>query len=442
MGATWSNADAHRWGCPKGRSAWVRNHQSLHTHIPQPGWGLQSLLLQPLHHSALVPFPYIVPWVPQSLQSKFCSQMADTWDGLVPWNRSRSFAPFDWLSFFIFSFCLETQKKKKKTVILVQTRTISQLNSSCFWVMEEQWHKPLSVGLLPALHFCWYPAAQLAPASKTKSSQHHYGPQLYTTWESKETNISWLGIGQSSCYINPEYINMIIKLSCMKPQWRLYNLCPYLYRKKKKSLLLFFLTPMWKRLKLKEQTWNTKVQLWWRKKFYFLKNTSKNHTHILLGIKVSFLHTQKNTEATPTTQSQREEPQSPGRTAPGSLSLREPGFGAVINLGHQLDLGREIGDSLTSAGLLNLAAPNVDYGGQQLRKYQSSHTVRIMKQNKYKPLKNVPKCWVLDPLQLLDAVIFHCLLKQPLDFSILLGIVAEPYQLNNFKAPQTRYHWE
>lgn len=31
------------------------------THIPQPGWGVQPLLLQPLHPSALVPFPYIVP---------------------------------------------------------------------------------------------------------------------------------------------------------------------------------------------------------------------------------------------------------------------------------------------------------------------------------------------------------------------------------------------
>lgn len=56
-----------------------------------------------------------------------------------------------------------------------------------------------------------------------------------------------------------------------------------------------------------------------------------------------------------------------------------------------------------------------------------------IKLNRYKPLKNVPKCWVLDPLQLVDAVIFHCLLKQTLDFSIFLGIVAELYQLKNFK---------
>lgn len=116
-------------------------------------------------------------------------------------------------------------KKRELLVFLVQTRNISHLNSSYFWVTEEQWHKPLSVKLMPALHFCWCHAAQLAPASKTKSSQQHYGlchPQLHTTWESKETNISWLGIGQFPCYINPEYINIIIKLSWMKPQWRFF----------------------------------------------------------------------------------------------------------------------------------------------------------------------------------------------------------------------------
>lgn len=141
-------------------------------------------------------------------------------------------------------FFLPQKKKKEWLCIVVQTRKISQLNSSYFWVMEEQWHKPLSVGYCLLCTSAGNPAAQLAPASKTKSSQHHYGlchPQLHATWESKETNISCVGIGQFPCYINPEYINMITKPSCMKPQWVLYNLCPYFYHKKKVSFFFFFL---------------------------------------------------------------------------------------------------------------------------------------------------------------------------------------------------------
>lgn len=55
---------------------------------------------------------------------------------------------------------LKKKKKREKTnkqnhlVTLVQTRTISQLSSSFFQIVEEQCHKPLSVGLLAALCFC------------------------------------------------------------------------------------------------------------------------------------------------------------------------------------------------------------------------------------------------------------------------------------------------
>lgn len=45
------------------------------------------------------------------------------------------------------------------------------------------------------------------------------------------------------------------------------------------------------------------------------------------------------------------------------------------------------------------------------------------------PLKNLPKHWVLDPLQLVDEEILHCLLKQVLNFSIFMRSAAELYQL-------------
>jgi len=63
-----------------------------------------------------------------------------------------------------------------------------------------------------------------------------------------------------------------------------------------------------------------------------------------------------------------------------------------------------------------------------------------MKLNRYKPLKTLPKCQVLDPLQLVDVVIFHRPLKQPLNISIFMGIIGELYQLKIFNTPKIRYY--
>lgn len=68
-----------------------------------------------------------------------------------------------------------------------------------------------------------------------------------------------------------------------------------------------------------------------------------------------------------------------------------------------------------------------------------SATIGIMKQNRNKPLKNLPKGWVLDPLQPADAVVFHRLLKQTLNSFIFTGSVANIYQLKNSKRPEIRY---
>lgn len=116
--AACSDADAHGWECPNGRSAGVRDGQSLCTHPPACLGSAAHAFMAP--EPTFVPFPYIVPWVPQTLQSKFCSQMAGMWDGLVPWNRSRSSTRFDLLSFFICSFCLRTKKIKIKNDMLPQ----------------------------------------------------------------------------------------------------------------------------------------------------------------------------------------------------------------------------------------------------------------------------------------------------------------------------------
>lgn len=161
--------------------------------------------------------------------------MAGMWDGLVPWNRSRSFTNSDLLSFFICSFCLGT--KKEWRVTLVQMRTVSQQNSFHFWVTKEQWHKPLSVGLLPVLHFVgillhsWLlPAKQKVLSIIMDCVTHSFLPHERLK---RQTSLDW--IGQFPCYINPECINMFIKLSCMTPQWRLYNIYPYLYHIKSPS---------------------------------------------------------------------------------------------------------------------------------------------------------------------------------------------------------------
>lgn len=71
-------------------------------------------------------------------------------------------------------------------------------------------------------------------------------------------------------------------------------------------------------------------------------------------------------------------------------------------------------------------------------RYQSSATIKVTKQNRYKPLKHLPKRWVLDPLQFVDVVTFHRFLKQPLDFAIFMGITAELYQLKLFLIPKIR----